>query len=306
MSVHWYFVINPVSGKGAGLNLWEKVKTELELHAVDFSFGISEYHQHTTKLVAEKYSNGIRNFIGIGGDGTLNEIVNAIFTSQQFSLNNPSVVSMLSVGTGNDWVRSHEKLTRHNLIKKLESFQTTPHDVGLVESSETHLHHYFINVAGVGLDGQVVQEIEKLNQSGKKGKLSYLQSLIKALTSFEAPKSRIFTDVKELYQGETLLLTASKGQYFGGGMHISPKAISNNGLLDLTIVKKDSKWVVFSQLYKLFNGKIETATFVDKGTHHQVEITTETSIPIQADGEFLGRSNHVKFSVLKQAILVLV
>lgn len=305
MSEHWYFVINPVSGKGEALKLWAEIQSQLKDSTIDYSFAISQFHQHTIELVREKYQNGFRNFIGIGGDGTLNEIVNAIFQSQKFTLNNPCTISMVSVGTGNDWSRNKEKLTVHNLIPRLKKCQTSFHDIGLINSPESNLKHYFINVAGVGLDGKVVEEIEKLNNSGKKGKLSYVQSMLKALISFKAPISKIYTNNQELYSGEALVLVASNGQYFGGGMHISPKAKPNNGSLDLTVVKKDSNWVIFPQIYKLFNGKIESASFVNKYQNPNVKIQCSFPIPVQADGEFLGNSSQVEFSVLKHAILVL-
>tara|TARA_R110002050_G_scaffold221441_1_gene357258 strand:+ start:32289 stop:33209 length:921 start_codon:yes stop_codon:yes gene_type:complete len=305
MSKHWYFVINPVSGKGEGLNLWGKIQPLLDQSNLDYSFGISQFHKHTIELVREKYQAGFRYFIGIGGDGTLNEIVNAVFQSQKFTLNNPCTISIVSVGTGNDWARNQEKLTISNLIPRLEKCTTIPHDIGFVQASNLNLKHYFINVAGIGLDGKVVEEIEKLNDSGKKGKLSYVQSMLKALTSFEAPVAKIYTDNRELYSGETLVLVASKGQFFGGGMHISPKAKPNNGTLDLTVVKKDSNWMIFPQLYKLFNGHIASATFVKKYEDTHVRIQSNHAIPIQADGEFLGKSSQVEFSVLKHAILVL-
>ena len=307
MNNHWFFIINPVSGSGNGLKLWERVKVLLDETAIDYSFGKSEYHRHTIELVKAKHQYGVRNFIGIGGDGTLNEIVNAIMISQNGKDTSKSIISQLSVGTGNDWVRNQEEqLSEFNLISKLKANKTILHDVGIVESSKPILKQYFINVAGTGLDGRVVHELEKLSVSGKKSKLAYVQSMLKSLTRFDAPESQVKVGNNQVYDGKILVVTASKGQYFGGGMHLSPNAQPNSGTLDITLVKKDSNIVVFPQLYKLFNGKIAGATFVEKFTNTMVELTTSFSIPIQADGEFVGESKHIQFSIVKHAIKVLV
>ena len=305
MSEQWFFVINPVSGKGKSLKLWEQVKIALDNSDVNYSFAISEYHLHTVKLVTDKYNHGTRHFIGLGGDGTTNEIVNGIFQSQK--PNNPSLctISLLPVGTGNDWVRIQEQLTPKNLVSRLNKNKTKPFDIGLVESENPQIKHYFINVAGAGLDGKVGKELEILNTANKKGKLSYIKSLLVALMNFEAPKSTIKIKNKSVFEGRFLVLATSKGQYFGNGMHISPNALPDNGKLDITVVKKDSNWVILPQLYKLFNGKISTAPFVEKHNHNKVEIITDIPVPIQADGEYLGESKQIKFSVLKHAILVL-
>lgn len=306
MKNHWYFVVNPVSGSGKGMKLWNRIQVLLDASNIEYSFGISTFHQHAIELISQKHQEGFRNFIGIGGDGTLNEIVNAIINSEN---NSPSksTISQLSVGTGNDWVKNYdEPLTEFNLVSRLKNNKTILHDIGIVESTQPELKQYFINVAGAGIDGRVVHELEKLSVSGKKSKLAYVQSMLKSLTRFEAPYGKINIDNKNVYEGRTLLLAASKGQYFGGGMHISPKALPNSGTLDLTLVKKDTNLIVFPQLYKLFNGKIETATFVEKYIHSKAEFTSEFPIPIQADGEFVGESKHVSFSVLKHAVHVLV
>jgi YegS/Rv2252/BmrU family lipid kinase len=305
MNNHWFFIINPISGNGKGILLWQKVKLLLDENAINYSFAISTYHKHTIQLVSEKHKEGYRRFIGLGGDGTINEIINALFHSPNNSIDDSSTIALMPVGTGNDWVRNQEVLDLDNLIEKIKQANRLAYDVGLVQAKTPQIHHYFMNVAGAGLDGQVVEEIGKLHELGKKGKLSYIQSMLKALTQFKAPEGIVFINGKEVYSGKTLVLTASKGSFFGGGMHISPNAKSGNGLLDITVVKDDSKWVIFPQLYRLFNGDIASATFVEKYADSLVTFKSSDLFPIQADGEFLGYSNQIQFSVIKHAIFVL-
>ena len=306
MSRHWYFIINPVSGKGKGIHTWQRVQPLLEASGVSFNFGISEYHQHTLTLITEAYQKGCRNFIGIGGDGTINEIVNAIFNVQKFSISDPCTISLMPVGTGNDWVRTHPKtLTPENLISRVRAKQTTFHDVGLLQLKDTQNTRYFINVAGAGIDGSVAKELELLNKSGKKTKVSYVQSMLKALRQFDAPQTTVKADGRVIYEGKSLLVASAHGQFFGGGMHISPAAKADDGNLDITLVKKESNWVILPQLPRLFTGAIAKIPFVEKHTFTTVEMINSNAVPVQADGEYIGESTHINFSVIKRAILVL-
>lgn len=305
MDEQWYFVINPVSGNGKGIQVWEKLHLLLNQSDIAFDFNISEYHQHTIQLVAKKHTAGCRKFIGIGGDGTINEIINGIFQSHT-EKHDSSIVSLIPVGTGNDWVRNHkEPLSLTNIVTKILNNQTFSHDVGVINTPNIKKTHFFINVAGAGIDGCVVSELEKANAKGKKGKLAYIQSLIKALLSYTSPVATILIDNQTVYSGETLVVAAAKGQYFGSGMHISPLSIPNNGSLDITLVKNDSKWVIFTQIHKLFTGAIASVTFVEKMVGHTIELHSNHPMPIQADGEFVDESKSFSISLIKQGVLVL-
>ena len=302
MESHWYFVINPISGKGKGLILWSKIKLLLDQSQINYSFGISEYHTHTTQLIQTKHQEGIRQFIGLGGDGTVNEIINGIFNAASGTKKIPATIGLFPIGTGNDWIRNHEALTLDNIIERLKSPQKSPHDVGVITSTKKH---FFLNVAGGGLDGMVVKRVTEQFNSGKKNSFSYILGAIKALLSFKAPHSKVFVDQKEVFSGHLLLTTGSVGKFFGNGMQISPVAQIDNGLLDFSLVKKDSNWVIFPQIYKLFNGKIHSASFVKKQEGKVLRFTSENKIPLQADGELLGDYKEFQLSVIKHGIMVL-
>lgn len=305
MDNHWYFIINPKSGKGKALQLWEIVFPLLERSGISFSYGISEYHTHSIELVTSQYQKGTRHFIGLGGDGTINEIVNGIFRAQKFTLNDPCTLALFPIGTGNDWIKNHTALTTQNCIERIQNAQKSFHDIGTVQLPKTKSSHYFINVAGGGLDGFVTHEIGKLVQDKTRNSLSYLKGTLKALFQFSAPISTITIDNHIRFEGEMLLTAASIGKYFGSGMLISPKAKFDQGMLDITVVKKDSNWIILPHLGKLFNGKIGSAPFVEKYISKSVTVNSNKEIPIQADGENLGFHTSFTLSVLKHAIFVL-
>ncbi len=301
----WYFIINPVSGNGKGLEVWSEVRKQLEAEEVNFSFGISEYHKHTIQLITDKHKEGVRHFIGIGGDGTLNEIVNGIMDAQ-VPTQDLSTLALIPVGTGNDWVKSQKVIfTANSLVSKLQEQKTQPHNVGRVNTGEG-ITHYFMNIAGAGIDGAIVKELEAQNKKGKAGQWVYIKSLIKTLFSYKTTALNIEVDAKPLYAGGAFIVAASIGKYFGSGMLLSPKAEVNSDTLDFTLAKKDKLYRIFPQLHKLFNGKIASATFVEKGIGDKASITTDRLVSVQADGELVGETKRLSFELIPKGIKVLV
>jgi diacylglycerol kinase (ATP) len=303
---NWYFVINPVSGKGGGIKTWNKLKPRLDEAGIAYSFHISDYHKHAIDLVEQAYKNGTRKFIGLGGDGTLNEMLNGVFQATDKNGATECLLGLLPIGTGNDWVCSQqEPLRLASIIQKIKNPTTKHFDVGLVELDAGKTQQYYLNVAGAGLDGQVVEEVARKTAHGNFGKLSYFSGLIKALFTYSAPACTVKADDQSLFEGKPLVITASKGRYFGGGMQISPEAKYNSGTLDITLIKKVPKRRVFKELPKLFTGKIYDVPFVQKGKAQTLKVKADYALAVQADGEFTGTSKQVSFKVLPKAISIL-
>jgi diacylglycerol kinase (ATP) len=304
-NTHWFFVINPVSGNRKGLALWKIVKEKLEYAKVDFSFAVSDFHKHTVQLVQEKQASGCRHFIGIGGDGTLNEMVNGIMNS---SITEGEItLGLIPVGTGNDWVKSQEEpLSADTIVAKLKQNRSRLHNVGKVEMSSEQAPYYFMNIAGAGIDGAIVNTLEVQNKKGKAGQWVYVKSLVKTLFTYKTPIVKIEVDSEPLYDGRSFLVAASLGKYFGSGMFLSPKADFNSGTLNFTLAKKDKLYRVFPQLHKLFNGKIETASFVEKRNGKHLSISSIELLQVQADGELVGETKTLSFSISPVGIKVLV
>lgn len=301
----WYFIINPVSGNGKGLEVWSEVRKQLEAEEVNFSFGISEYHKHTIQLITDKHKEGVRHFIGIGGDGTLNEMVNGIMNAQ-VPAQDLSTLALIPVGTGNDWVKSQKVIfTADSLVSKLQEQKTQPHNVGKVNAGEG-ITHYFMNIAGAGIDGAIVKELEAQNKKGKAGQWVYIKSLIKTLFTYRTPVIEVGLDSDFFYFGEAFIVAASLGKFFGSGMLLSPNAEMDSNTLEFTLAKKDKLIRVFPQLHKLFNGRIEMASFIEKQKGKRLEITSKQPLSVQADGEFVGESQNISFSLNAMSIKVLV
>lgn len=274
------------------------------MHSIPFQFAVSDYHRHTEVLVSDFVQSGGRRIIGIGGDGTLNEIVNGIFITLSTAEARQCLISLFPVGTGNDWVKSQRtELNLNNLLGCIKACQKELHAVGTVTLNSKK--RYFMNVAGAGIDGNVVHEIENTNAANAKGKLSYIRGLLKGIRNYKESRSVLFLNDEHWLEKPILLAAASIGKYFGGGMKISPEASCHAKSIAFTIVEKVPNWKLFPQIYKLFTGQIGSVPFVHKKQNETLAITSDRPLPVQADGEFVGEARDIRFGLIPKGIHVL-
>ncbi len=170
-------------------------------------------------------------FIIVGGDGTLHQLVNRIQIHHV-----KQEVFMIQAGTGNDFLRSME--SKLKMIPVKEALKELPHVV------MNNQKQYFINGVGLGLDGYVGHIVE-LNRS-KKTKLGFFKATLKGLKDFKPIQTKLKLDQKPLIEfNKTWLIAVMHSKYFGGGMKIAPQANRHHQTLEIVVVNKCPKWLLF-------------------------------------------------------------
>lgn len=227
-------------------------------------------------------STAIERVVVLGGDGTLHQAVNALVGSQL-------PVGYIPCGTGNDFARAWFNTTADSESNNdqfwLEQALNAPIqtiDLGQVGS------RYFINVAGVGFDAEIVQRLGSKKYLWPR--LSYLAcALLSVLSYREQPLHFRGTQQKLLALGQrkTLLLTAANSNYFGAGMHIAPHAVMNDGYLAYCLIEAMPLWRKLFSIPKLYQGRHLNLKQVHSGQFSALEITTP-DLPVEADGEWIG------------------
>jgi diacylglycerol kinase family enzyme len=100
----WFAIVNPNAGNGKGKMDWSRIADLLKKNGIPFDMMLTKSKGHAIELTRELIEGGYKKFISVGGDGTLNEVVNGVF-AQEFCLPGEITLSMIPVGTGNDWGR---------------------------------------------------------------------------------------------------------------------------------------------------------------------------------------------------------
>lgn len=300
------FVINPQAGGGKTRKIWsEKIYPLIKSSKIPFDYSFTKKPYDGFNLSMNGIKEGYKKIISIGGDGTANEIVNAIM-KQNFVDTTDIAVTAIGTGSGNDWRKTvgiPENL--EDIIKLLEKDNFILQDVGLVTYTQKKREksRYFINVAGMGFDAEVTY---KANKSKKRffGKLSYSLILFLTLFSFKDPYIQIRVNDKIVYQGALLTLNVGIGKYSGGGMMFTPNAIYDDGLFDITAVDKISFFSIIKNLKKIYDGSFINHKAVKTFIGKTVEIESRDKLYLEVDGESLGHSP-LHFEILPKKLKVL-
>lgn len=302
----WIAIVNPNAGvKKCGKD-WAKISRLLDKALIDYHAVFTERRNHAIELTKSFIEKGYRKIISIGGDGTLNEVVNGVFRQKAVSTTQITI-AVISVGTGNDWVRTfkipkeYEKCI--DLIKKEDTYIQ---DAGMVSfSGESQVsYRYFANMAGLGFDGLVAQKTNADKELGKANPLVYLKNIFASLFTFKSVPTRIVIDHEEMKQ-QIFSMGVGIGQFNGGGMKQAPNAVPNDGFFELTIIKDMSKWSVIANVNRLYNGTIGKHKKVEMHKGRQIVIEPKIPVLLEVDGESLGQSPFT-FTLIPQSLKVVV
>lgn len=303
----WMVIVNPKAGSGRGIKDWPIISNQMYNSKLKFTCLFTEHKYHAVELTVKAINDGFRYIVAIGGDGTIHEVVNGIFIQKAVPTTEVSL-AVIPAGTGNDWIRMFGiSKTYSEAVRSLAEKRTVLQDVGKVHFYETKVQHtrYMANVAGLGFDAVVNLKYNNLKDDGKYGKSLYLRSTLHTFLSFRSKKFRIMTDGRLFYDGMVFSGAVGIGKYNGGGMIQTPNARIDDGLMDLTIIKKMSKLRVARNFKLLFSGSIYDIPKVIYTQARKIEISTWPETRIEIDGEAVGTSPFV-FELVPQSIRVVV
>ncbi len=301
----WMVIVNPNAGKGLGRKDWTRISAFLMARGIRFTPVFTEARRHAIRLTHEAIAKGFRQIIVVGGDGTMNEVVNGVFTQDQV----PSaeiVLAMISVGTGNDWGKMFGIPQQYEAaIDLISRGNAMLQDAGKVSYFHgTHQEHrYFLNIAGLGFDAVVTRRTNLQKDKGRSGKALYFYNLLRSLILYRHTYVEVEIDDLRISQ-DVFTISIGIGRYSGGGMRQTPQARPDDGLFDITIVKKIRKGEIILSLKKLYNGTILEHPKIEGYTGKVVLIDSDPLIHLEADGESLGHSP-IRFDIIPKSIRII-
>ena len=260
---------NPLSNKGKNLKVAKKLyRQALKKHRKATIVNLLEITD------VQKFLNGYTkddSMILIGGDGTLNRVVNQI---RGFEIK-PQLY-MYKAGTGNDFMRSVPVKRKIVNIKPFINYLPVLHVNGKEE--------LFLNGAGMGLDGLVCHNVNK--SKAAKNKSNYFKNAFKSFLSYQPMSVTIDVDGKKWQEDKVWFVTAMNAPYFGGGMKLAPKQKRKYNYVQLVVIKKIPRWLIiliFPTIYLGWHKIFRSYVRFYKGNHIQVEM--EKPGYLQRDGE---------------------
>ena len=307
ISERWFAIVNPVAGMGHGLKDFPRISKLLRDNDITADPVFTEHTHHATALTVDAISKGYRKIIVIGGDGTLHEVVNGLFIQKDVP-STDITLAVISIGTGNDWIRMFGIPRRYSeAIRAIREGYTFMQDVGEItyEEAKYRQTRYIANVAGGGLDAHTIKIFNHAKAKGRKGKSLYLLSLVKAFFGYKSPGVKLWVDDKLVYNSLLFSFAIGICKFNGGGIQQLPLAAADDGLLDITLIRPVHWWHVIFRLKKLFNGKIYEIGHVRHYQGSRIRLEASPEMPVEVDGELLGHTP-LDFNILHRAVKVVV
>ncbi|HSU13898.1 diacylglycerol kinase family protein [Longimicrobium sp.] len=274
----FYAIVNPVAGRGAAVRAWEVVRGVLAQAGAEVEMVQTRGHGDAIALAEAAARAGWPAILALGGDGTVHEVANGILRASDGGAP-AAAMGIVPVGSGNDFALL-AGLARDpaEAARRITSRGERRVDVGRVDGT------WFTNGVGVGLDARVAVEANR----GRRGRGIgiYLWALARVLRSFRPPVMRVEID-GEVIERPLTLVTVGNGGRHGGGFWICPDARIDDGALDVCVCDGLSRMRILGFLPRTLRGTHVGASCVHMRLARRVRITSDTPLPVHADGEIL-------------------
>lgn len=303
----WLVIINPNAGAGKCGRDWGKISHLLDKQQFKYYPVFTKGPQHAIELVVKYIGKGFRKVITVGGDGTMNEVVNGVFKQQNVPTTEITI-GMISVGIGNDWVRTFNiPIDYEKSVNILKKESTILQDAGFIKyiKDSKQEERYFVNMAGLGFDGLVAQKTNYDKSRRRGNPLMYLKNLFASLFLYKSADSTIKIDNNKALDFRLFSIGIGIGRFNGGGMEQVPSAKPDNGVFDVTLIKELSKWSVIFSVRRLFNGTIGQHKKVVTLSGKKISIDSNPPILLEADGESLGYSP-IDVQIIPKSVKVII
>lgn len=265
------FIVNPLAGGGKSLKASRRIETICKRDNLDYIIRYTSGPLDATRITKE-YKDEECIIYSVGGDGTMNEVLNGIVGSK-------NLFAIVPAGSGNDFTRA---------LNSMEEVRKTI-DIGKINE------RYFLNVACIGIDAEVASNAHDLM---KKIKIPpsqiYNVSILYTFIKYRFKEMECFLNNFSKKDKFTMLAVCN-GRFYGGGFQIAPKAELSDGLFDVYFVSKLSKLKIPYLILKLLKCKHEGLPSVEKKQSNSVVVHSDEEIICNVDGEILiGKQFDIK------------
>ncbi len=327
----YHIIVNPYSKSGLGKKIWEKIEPVLTEREIRYQVVFSKSPKHVSEVIRrlteahaeKKMQSGEAEeplkLIILGGDGTLNEVINSIADF------NDILVGYIPTGSSNDFARDLElpkdpleildTILKGETVRKLDignvHYDSYSEPISRLQASEFKEEHRFDVSAGIGFDAAVCEEAlvsapkTILNRIGL-GKLTYLViALRQVFGSSRLSCDLILDDDSRIHLDHMLFIAFMIHRYEGGGFKFCPEADATDGIIDLCVVGNVSRATFLIALPSGFKGTHYRFNGIDHYRAKKAVIHTEEPLWVHTDGEVSVKSDAITVTCSRQALRML-
>lgn len=300
----WLVIINPNAGNGRGRKDWKKISNILETNGIRFHEYFTSCKGDGIRLSNIGLCEGYRKIISIGGDGTLNEILNGI-CSQNCCPTNQITLALIPVGTGNDWGKMFGITSDYyKAVEIIMQNRQLLHDICTISyyNGDIQEKRYFLNIAGLGFESVVVRKTNRQKEKGWNFKALYFLNILTSMLFYKNTHAKVMVGDR-IIEDKVFSINVGNGLYCGGGMRQTPDAIPTDGILNVTIIKNISKLDIIRNLHILYDGTILSHPKIEGHTGKKITVTSDSLLYTESDGESLGHTP-AEFEIIPAALKI--
>lgn len=280
MSHRPLIVLNPTAGNGRAASLAPWITERLALRP-DAELRVTSRRGEATELAAGAGTAGFSRVVAVGGDGTIQEVVNGLLAT-----GDPAELGIVPIGSGNDLARSLRlPFDAAEAWTAALGHATRPIDVARATNGAGE-GRWFSSAGGIGFDAQVAAAMVD-RRGWQSGRIGYLLTTLSQLRRFDNRSIRLTID-GEVLARRVLLVAVANGEYYGGGMRIAPGAKADDGRLDICVVGDISRLTALQQLANLYRGTHVRHPAVSMHACSVLAIEGDAATRIHLDGEPFG------------------
>ncbi|MBV8529001.1 MAG: diacylglycerol kinase family lipid kinase [Candidatus Dormibacteraeota bacterium] len=285
-------VVNPASAGGSTMHRWGHGEHMLHALGIAFDVHVTTAPGSATGAVRDALRDGMQRVVAIGGDGTLNEVVNGFFDEHGAPLGAHAALCLVTSGSGGDFARTaHIPRSQARALRALLSGRTRTIDAGRIDFADGSLR-FFVNVADCGVGGEVVARVNRsrVKGGGMRGSAVFLYQSLATLLQYSGLDVAVTVDGR-LIERRVQSVVVANGRYIGGGMRIAPDAELDDGLFDVVIVESAGRLKTIRGVPSLYRGTHVRRPQVEVCRARQVRIDHgSTPLLFDVEGEQVGQT----------------
>jgi YegS/Rv2252/BmrU family lipid kinase len=284
------FIVNPRAGNGSTGLKWPAIKASARNRLGSFKSYVTTGPGEAKYFAREAIASGAKLVVCVGGDGTLNEVVNGFMEIGESERSGLSL-GYVPGGTGCDFIKTVSiPKDMEEAIDLMATGTERSIDLGSLfykDHDGRDCRRYFLNITSFGLGGEVDQRVNRTTKAFGPF-ISFIWATLISILLYG--KKQIRLKVDQGFEQEIIIwnVVVANGQYHGGGMWVAPEASVDDGFFDITVIGDLSLPEVFLNLPKLYNGKIKNIDKVITLTGKKIEALSDQKVLLDVDGEQPG------------------
>lgn len=284
------FIVNPISGTGNKMGLYDTIRKTLDQERFDLNMCHTKRAGHAEEMARKAAQEGFDIVVAVGGDGTVNEVARSV-------VHTPTALGIVPCGSGNGLARHLDiPLDAAGALRVINHATVHTLDYGKIDGRP------FFCTCGMGFDAFISKEF---SEAGRRGLSTYVEKALLEGLKYKPQTYSIENEDGTLHYEAYLIACANASQY-GNNAFIAPQASMKDGLLDVIVMEPFNKLMAPQIAMQMFNKTLPRNSHIKTFTSRRLRITRPEEGPIHCDGDPFMAGKEIEVEIVPASFNVVV